>query len=123
MIRFQKRYFVFAILLFGIEVLIALFIHDGVIRPYVGDFLVVILIYCFVRSFFTASVFKTALSVLLFAYLLEFLQYLNLIGRLGLQNSRIANLLLGNLFQWGDLVAYTLGIVVVLVLEKINLSW
>jgi len=123
MIRFQKRYFVFAILLFGIEVLIALFIHDGVIRPYVGDFLVVILIYCFVRSFFTVSVFKTALSVLLFAYLLEFLQYLNLIGRLGLQNSRIANLLLGNLFQWGDLVAYTLGIVVVLVLEKINLSW
>ena len=34
-----------------IEVLIALFVHDAFIRPYIGDVLVVIVIYTFVRIF------------------------------------------------------------------------
>ncbi|MFT5385169.1 MAG: hypothetical protein ACI81W_002574, partial [Saprospiraceae bacterium] len=36
--------------LFLIEVGIAVFIQDRIIRPYIGDLLVVILIYCFIRS-------------------------------------------------------------------------
>jgi hypothetical protein len=120
MITFRKQYFLLTILLFTVEVLIALFLHDRIIRPYVGDFLVVILIYCFVRTFFKISVFKATLGTLLFAYLVEFLQYLNLIGKLGLQNSRIANLILGNLFHWVDLLAYTLGIASVIVFEKLK---
>jgi hypothetical protein len=120
MITFRKQYFLLTILLFTIEALIALFLHDRIIRPYVGDFLVVILIYCFVRTFFGISVFKTALGTLLFAYMVELLQYLNLIEKLGLQNFRIANLILGNLFQWIDLVAYTLGIATIIVFEKLK---
>ena len=120
MITFRKQYFLLTILLFTIEVLIALFLHDRIIRPYVGDFLVVILIYCFVRTFFRISIFKAALGTLLFAYLVEFLQYLNIIGKLGLQNSRIANLILGNLFHWVDLIAYTLGIAAVIIFEKLK---
>jgi hypothetical protein len=120
MITFRKRYFFIAVLLFIIEVLIALFLNDPIIRPYVGDFLVVILIYCFVRSFFNIAVFKAALATLLFAYLIEFLQYLNLIELLGLQHSKLANLILGNLFEWIDMLAYTLGIVSVLLTERMR---
>lgn len=39
--------------LFIVETLIALFLRDAFIRPYMGDVLVVILIYCFVRIFIT----------------------------------------------------------------------
>ena len=39
--------------LFSIETLIALYVHDTVIRPYVGDMLVVVLVYCFVRILLT----------------------------------------------------------------------
>ena len=118
MFRFHRKYFLLAILLFFVEVLIAVYMHDQIIRPYVGDLLVVILLYCFLKSFVKVSVVKAAIFVLLFSYLIEFLQYLNLIKFLGLQKSRFANIILGNYFEWIDLVAYTLGIVIVLLIEK-----
>lgn len=118
MVSFHRKYFWLAFLIFVIEVFIAIFIHDDFIRPYVGDFLVVILIYCFVRSFLHAPIVKTALAVLLFSYLVEISQYFSLVARLGLQNSRMANLILGNSFQWVDMVAYTLGIGLIIILEK-----
>ena len=43
---FRPIYFYWTIVLFFVEVLIALFVHDGIIRPFLGDVLVVILIYC-----------------------------------------------------------------------------
>ena len=118
MFKFQWKYFVLAILLFLTEVLIAYYMHDKIIRPYVGDLLVVILIYCFIKSFVNISVTKAAIFVLLFAYVIELLQYLNMIKFLGLQKSRMANIVLGNYFEWIDLVAYTAGIAIVILIEK-----
>lgn len=115
---FQKRYFIFTVLLFIIEVFIALFFKDRIIRPYVGDFLVVILLYCFLKSFFKISVLKAALAVLLFAYLIEFLQYLNIVKYLGLEKSRLANIIIGNSFEWIDMLAYTLGTIVIIIVER-----
>ena len=120
MITFNKSYFLAAVVLFIVEVLIALYVHDQIVRPYIGDFLVVILLYCFVRTFLDANTFKIAVGVLIFAYLIEFLQYLDLIAFLGLQKSRLANVVLGNYFEWIDIVAYTLGIGAVIVFESVK---
>lgn len=65
MLRLNKTYLILTIFLFVIEVLIALFVHDNFIRPYVGDVLVVILIYCFVKSFLDLPEFVLAIGVLL----------------------------------------------------------
>jgi hypothetical protein len=51
--------------LFLIEVGIAVFIQDRIIRPYIGDLLVVILIYCFIRSCYNIPVMTLSLGVLL----------------------------------------------------------
>ena len=118
MFTFRKQYFFLAVLLFLVEVFIALYVRDRIVRPYVGDFLVVIFLYCSIRSFWKSSAFTTAIAVLLFAYLIEILQYLNFATILGLQHSILANVILGNLFEWIDLLAYTLGIAVVLVFER-----
>ncbi len=67
-LKFNSRYFVLAVLLFGIEILIAKFAHDQILRQYVGDLLVVILIYCFVKSFLATPFINTALAVLAFSY-------------------------------------------------------
>ena len=83
-IKFNWYYFVLTIPLLGLEILIALFIHDGIIRPYIGDLFVVILIYCFVKSFVNTPVFMTAVLVLLFSYTVEILQYLKITNVLGL---------------------------------------
>lgn len=119
MIRFQKWYFFLAAVLFLMEVLIAIFIHDSIIRPYIGDFLVVILLYCFLKSFLDVHFLKLSLAVLLFSYAIELLQYFDWVDRLGLERSTLARIVLGTSFEWIDLLAYTLGIVLVIVIEKL----
>ena len=118
MIKFQLKYFILAAILFLIEVLIALFAHDNFIRPFFGDFLVVILIYCFIKSFFNSPVVLIAIAVLLFSYLIEVLQYFNIVKILRLQNSNFARTVIGTSFEWTDLLAYTLGIGLVILLDK-----
>jgi hypothetical protein len=115
---FRKNYFIVTILLFIIEVLIALYVRDRIIRPYVGDILVVILIYCFVRSFFKWPVLPVALGVLLFAFFVETLQYLRIIEVLGLQDSNFFRIVIGTSFSWMDIVTYIIGIAIVLIVEK-----
>jgi hypothetical protein len=119
-LTFNKYYGLLALCLFIIEVLIALYIHDAIVRPYVGDVLVVILLYCFVKTFVDAPVLPTAIAVLVFAYVIEWLQYLQIVNWLGLQNNAIARTVIGTTFQWGDILAYTLGTLVVLLVEKLR---
>ena len=109
-------------LIFIIEILIARFAHDRIVRPYIGDLLVVILIYCFIKSFFDTPVLKTALGVLLFAYIVEILQSFDIITKLGLQDIGWARIAIGTSFAWIDLVAYTAGIALVICIEKIMAS-
>ena len=121
-LTFQKRYFVLAIIILITERLIAAFAHDKIIRPYIGDLLVVILIYCFLKSFLDIPVFPTAIAVLLFSYTIEILQYFNLADRLGFHNSKLAKIIIGSSFEWIDLIAYTAGIAIVLFIEKVKIK-
>ena len=118
MFKFQKKYFFLTLALLVIEILIAVFVKDAIIRPYIGDFLVVILIYCFFKSFLNIPVLPLAISVLLFAYLIEILQYFKLIELLGLQDYKIIRIILGSSFSWLDMLAYTMGVIVVVIEEK-----
>lgn len=118
MLKFSKTYFGLTILLFVAEVLIALFLHDNFVRPYVGDVLVVMLIYCFVKSFLDVPEFVLAIGVLLFAFAIEFLQYIKIVHVLGLEKSELMRTVLGTSFAWLDLLAYVVGIGIVLAAEK-----
>ena len=116
-IRFSSVYFIIASILFGSEIIIAIFFHDGFIRAYFGDFLVVIFLYCLLRSFVNISFWIAATSVLLFSYIIEISQYYHLIYKLRLENSILAKLILGTSFEWTDLLVYTLGILLVILAE------
>lgn len=119
MFQFNRNYFILTILLFLIETAIALYLHDNFIRPYFGDFLVVMLLYCFLKSFINLSVWVAAGLVLLFSFTIEIAQYFNMVEKLGLQHYKIAKVVLGNSFAWMDLLAYVLGILAVISIEKI----
>lgn len=118
MLHFKPSYFLTFLLVLFTEIFIALYVHDAFIRPYIGDFLVVILIYCFVRAFFNISVVAAAIGVLLFSYMIEILQYYKIVEVLGLQHYKLARIIIGTAFAWMDLVVYTLGIALVLLMEK-----
>jgi DNA integrity scanning protein DisA with diadenylate cyclase activity len=115
---FNKFYFVLTFLLFITEIFIGRFLDNAIIRPYGGDFLVVILVYCFVKSFVKTPVITTAIGVLVFAYLIEVSQYFHLVNVLGWQHIKAARIVLGTSFSFIDLVTYTLGILLVLIIEK-----
>ena len=117
-IKFNRNYFLLAILLFFTEVFIALKVNDDIIRPYGGDFLVVILIYCAWKSFFNTSLLPTCMSVLFFSYTVEILQYFQVVKLLGLENNKLARIIIGTSFAWTDILSYTLGIGLVYLLEN-----
>lgn len=72
--QFNNRYFYLTLVLLSVEVFIGLFVQDNWIRPYGGDFLVVILLYCFVKSFISSGHRRVAAGVFPFAYLTETMQ-------------------------------------------------
>jgi len=118
MLTFNKNYFICTILIFLVEVLIALFVNDNFVRPYLGDVLVVILIYCFIKSVFKLPVLTVAVFVLIFSFTIEFLQFQNIVEKLHLEQSRIARTVLGTSFSWIDLLTYIIGIAIVICIEK-----
>ena len=122
-LQLNKNYLSLTILLFIIEVLIAVYLKDGFIRHTFGDFLAVILIYSFFKSFIKINSVNLAISVLVFAFIVEFLQLFNLLEILNLNNNNLAKTILGSTFSITDLVAYTLGIFSVLIVEfKLNIK-
>lgn len=122
MLRLHKGYLLLSILLLIIEILIAACLNDSLFRPYGGDFLVVILLYCLMRSFLNISVTRTALIVLLISYLVEVSQYFRLADVLGVR-SRVLRILMGTYFTWNDILSYTLGIIFVILLESVVSSY
>ena len=118
MLTLNKKYFTLTLLILAIEVIIALYIHDTFVRPYIGDVLVVILLYCFVKAFVNTPVVPTAIAVLIFSYSIELLQYFNIVEVIGLGHSNVARIVIGSSFSWLDILSYTVGITIVLLTER-----
>lgn len=119
MLTFKPTYFLLTIILFLTEVSIALFVKDKIIRPFIGDVLVVILIFCFFRTFLQMNVFKTAFGVLIFAFSIEILQYFDFVKLIGMENNRIISTALGTTFEWLDFIAYFIGFLLIIFFERI----
>lgn len=116
--RFSLIPFVMFLLIFGVEVIIALFFDDAIIRPLVGDLLVVVLLFYLVKAFIDWPDIGVAIGVCLFAWGIEFAQALQLVERLGLGDVALARTVIGTTFDWRDLVAYTIGAVLSVWLER-----
>jgi len=110
-ISWNKRtaYLLATVLIFLLELLIALFVRDNFIRPYVGDMLVVVLVYIFLRIIFPERPRLLPLYVFLFAAGVEVLQGIRIVELLGLQDSRFFSVLIGTTFDWKDIVCYGVG--------------
>ncbi|WP_400077597.1 DUF2809 domain-containing protein [Winogradskyella sp. R77965] len=118
-LKFNKNYLVLAHSLFLIELAIAFIIKTGFIRYTFGDYLVVILLYAIIRGCSSLSVRASAFVVLFIAYGIELLQLTPFLTYFNLQNSFTASLIFGNTFHFSDLLAYTLGIISVLLVEAL----
>jgi hypothetical protein len=104
-------FLVATVILFVTELLIALFVK-GFVRHYVGDVLVVILIYCFMRIFIRGLTRTLPLYVFLFAGLVEIGQAYNVVGLLSLESGSALAIAIGSSFDWMDMICYAIGAIV-----------
>lgn len=114
-----KYLILFSILLF-IEIFIAMFINDSIIRPFVGDILIVILIYTFLKIFINKNIKYLSVYIFLFACLVEVSQYFNLVSILHLQQFKIARIILGSTFDIKDIICYAIGTIIIMILNHIK---
>ena len=107
--------------LFITEVIIAIYVpSSSFIRHAFGDFLVVILIYCFIKGIVDIDPNKLIIAVLLFAFAVEFAQYFHMADVLGINNKALRTII-GTSFSWNDQLMYALGCLLVYVLEKLTI--
>ena len=109
------------IIIFGItfilEIIIAKYVHDKIIRPYVGDILVVICLYTFAKSIFVDKIKWLSLYVLILAVIVEILQYFNY-AQILFGDNKIAKTLLGSSFDVKDILCYVAGYIIIILGEK-----
>lgn len=118
--RFHYQYFLATILIFLTEVLIATVLKDiFFIRAYLGDVIVVMLLYTLIRSFINVRHdVKLIAGILLFSFLIEFAQYFNIAEKLGFRPGSIMYIVVGNSFSWIDMLCYAVGCLMLLIFVK-----
>lgn len=111
-------YFLLTITCFLLCVLIVkLFSNHQVVRGFVGDIIVTILIYAFVKIFIDITPVKLSIFVLLFSYSIEILQYFRFIEFIGLSENKLARVMFGATFDYTDLIAYTIGVIIIYLMD------
>ena len=97
------------ILLVAVEVLIALYVHDRLLRPYIGDVIVTGVLCSFFRIFVPTKPKTLPLLTAVLAAGVEIMQYFDFVNLLGLADNRFLSILLGRTFDWMDIVCYLFG--------------
>jgi len=114
----RSSYLIAAIVLFGLEVFIALFVRDAFVRPYIGDVLAIALVYTALRAVAPLSLSSALATTLAIAVLIEVAQAAKLLSALGLGENRLARIVFGGSFDWLDLLAYAAGGIMIVLVER-----
>lgn len=119
--RFHLGYCLLALTIFLIEIVIAKY-FSGWIRSYLGDVLVIILLYSAIMSVAALNKRFVVLFTLITAFAIEFGQYFKLADRLGCAPDSLAYIVLGNTFSGEDLGCYVGGVVLTVIFERVVLN-
>ncbi len=116
--RFSWKYFIIGLGLLGLEIFIALFVQDDFVRPYVGDVLIMFLMYSFIKAFTGGPTRRLPYYLFAFAVFIEFLQLFKLTYLLGLQGNIFITTILGSVFDFRDIISYFIGMLFLIGYEQ-----
>ncbi len=114
-----KFLFAFLILL-ATEIFIGVYLHDNIIRSYVGDVLVVILMYTFIRGITKKYIKYLPIYLFVFATIVELAQYYNIVNILNLQDKKVISTIIGTSFDIKDVFCYLIGTITIIIWESIK---
>jgi hypothetical protein len=115
----MKYIFIFLILLIA-EIIIAFFVKDAIIRPFIGDVLVIILIYTLIRGLMKKSIKLLPVYIFLFAFTVELAQYFNIVDALDLQKNKVISTIVGTTFDIKDILCYLVSTVILIIWNRIE---
>ena len=112
-------YLAASVIILAVEIFIGVFVRDNFVRPYGGDILVVVLIYCMIRTLFPKVIKLLPLYVFLFALAVELLQLADIVGLLGIPRGSFLAIIIGTSFSYIDILCYAVGCATVFTTEAI----
>ena len=107
--KVRRFYGAAALVILAAEVLIALFLRDGFVRPYGGDILAALFVYCLARLLFPQRARWLPWAVFALCCGVELLQSIDAVALLGLQGSTFLSVLCGRTFDGADILCYAVG--------------
>ncbi|MBP0973621.1 MAG: DUF2809 domain-containing protein [Oscillospiraceae bacterium] len=111
-------YGIAALVLFLIEFVIGKWLNDWhFVRSYMGDVLVIPLLYCIVRIFTNKLPRTMPLIICAIGVVTEITQYFKLYAILGFEKTSLPAILLGTSFSWYDMICYVAGTVLIYLAE------
>lgn len=84
---------------------------------YAGDFLWAMVVYFFIANIFNLSLRSAFITALVVTYIIEISQLFHPVWLDSIRSVKIFALILGHGFLWSDIVAYTLGISLSVVID------
>lgn len=120
-LQFSLKYLFLTLFIFLTEVLIATQLKDiFFVRAYLGDVIVVMLLYTFVKSFVKMNDQKLIGGILIFSCLVELAQYFNIAEKLGFREGSLMYIVIGNSFSWIDILCYATGCLLLYLFVKLT---
>ncbi len=116
--KIRLTYVALFLLLFAVELCIALFIKDKFIRPYVGDILVIPLLCSFFRIIAPQKPRFLGLYTVLLGVIAEIMQLCRLDEMLGVEGTAIG-IILGSTFDIKDIICYIIGGALFFILDEV----
>ncbi|MBU5488076.1 DUF2809 domain-containing protein [Clostridium sp. MSJ-8] len=114
------KYLIIFIIIFMVEVFIGAYSHSGIIRNYVGDILVIPIMYFFIRIIYPKRIRKLPYILFLFAVIVEILQYMKINNILGIEGSSLLGILLGSTGDIKDILCYFIGTIIIIIIDVIE---
>ena len=107
-----------AAILFVVEAVIALFVRDAFVRPYIGDVLATAMVYFAARSVAPVGRALAASAALGLGVAIELGQALDVLEHLGLGGQQWARVVFGGVFDLKDLACYAVGVGFAVLLDR-----
>jgi hypothetical protein len=98
--------------------------HITGVPLFIGDILWGLMVYFIIRCLFINRTIKwVSITSLLFCYAIEFSQLYQAPWINNVRHTVIGGLVLGEKFLWSDMLCYTIGIVIGILIEKLIAKW
>jgi hypothetical protein len=89
---------------------VVFFNQNVFIRGFLGDVIIVILMFFLLKAVHDFQPARLAASVFATALLVEVGQYIGVVGLLGIRENYLTKLILGSVFEYKDFLAYAIGV-------------